>query len=293
MLRSMYSGVSGMKTNQTKMDVIGNNIANSTTTAFKAGRVQFRDLFSQSQARAQGPSAAGRGGVNPKQVGQGVSVSAIDTLFEGGSMQPTGRDLDLGIEGEGFFVVATDKQGTNLRYTRDGAFYKDEAGFLVNAEGFRLLGDSFQPEKPVTNPPVQKPTINSSALEALSIPNEINGHKLDSFSIDESGLITGIYDDGSVHYLGSITLAKFENNGGLEKRGGNTYAKSLNSGEPIYGTATAGGMGVVRQSCLESSNVDLANEFTDMIVTSRAYQANSRIITTADEMLQELISLKR
>ncbi len=286
MLRSMYSGVSGMKTNQTKMDVIGNNIANSTTTAFKAGRVQFRDLFSQSQARAQGPSADGRGGVNPKQIGQGVSVSAIDTLFEGGSMQPTGRDLDLGIEGEGFFVVATDKQGTNLRYTRDGAFYKDEAGFLVNAEGFRLLGDSFQSTKLPRK-------IDTSAREPLSIPNEIRKHKLDSFSIDESGLITGIYDDGSVHYLGSITLAKFENNGGLEKRGGNTYAKSLNSGEPIYGTATAGGMGVVRQSCLESSNVDLANEFTDMIVTSRAYQANSRIITTADEMLQELISLKR
>ena len=285
MLRSMYSGVSGMKTNQTKMDVIGNNIANSTTTAFKAGRVQFRDLFSQSQARAQGPSAAGRGGVNPKQVGQGVSVSAIDTLFEGGSMQPTGRDLDLGIEGEGFFVVATDREGSKLRFTRDGAFYKDQDGFLVNAEGFRLLGDRFQS--------TELPDVDPSVREPLSIPNEIEGHKLDSFSIDESGLITGVYDDGSVYYLGSITLAKFENNGGLEKKGGNTYEESLNSGEPVYETAAAGGMGVVRQGCLESSNVDLANEFTDMIVTSRAYQANSRIITTSDVMLQELINLKR
>ena len=103
MIRSMYSGISGMKTNQTKMDVIGNNIANATTTAFKSGRVRFQDMFSQTEARAQEPTVEGRGGVNPKQVGQGVTIAAIDTIFENAPMSPTGRDLDLGIEGNGFF----------------------------------------------------------------------------------------------------------------------------------------------------------------------------------------------
>src|SRR5690554_4717579 len=142
MIRSMYSGVSGMRSNQTKMDVIGNNIANVSTTAFKSSRVRFKDTFSQTEAHAQAPTATGRGGINMQQVGQGVTVAAIDMMFGGGALQPTGRDLDLAIEGEGFFVVSEDKAGVVERYTRDGAFFKDDQGNLVNSEGYYVLGIS-------------------------------------------------------------------------------------------------------------------------------------------------------
>lgn len=152
MLRSMYSGISGLKNFQTKLDVIGNNIANVNTVGFKKGRVNFKDLMSQTQASASG-STATRGGVNPQQVGLGSQLAAIDTIHGGGSLQQTGRGLDLGIEGEGFFMVA-DANGApdettgfineagfnNTLFTRNGIFYMDNNGYLVNADGKYLVG---------------------------------------------------------------------------------------------------------------------------------------------------------
>ena len=298
MIRSMYSGVSGLRSNQTKMDVIGNNIANVSTTAFKSNRVRFQDAFYQTQARAQAPTVGGLGGINPQQVGLGVTVAAIDTLFDGGQMQPTGRDLDLGIEGEGMFVVSEDTGGLLKRYTRDGVLYKDYVGNLVNAEGYHILGVSnFTGTMPNQTMPAAIQT-NGSNLGILSIPDTItdavgNEYKLETFYIDGTGLISAIYDNGEVYYPGRVALTKFPNTGGLEKLGGNTYANTRNSGAPEYGSPNDIGLGILRQGNLEMSNVDLANEFTEMIVTSRAYQANSRIITTSDELLQELINLKR
>ena len=298
MIRSMYSGVSGLRSNQTKMDVIGNNIANVSTTAFKSSRVRFQDAFYQTQARAQAPTTTGRGGINQQQIGQGVTVAAIDTMFEGGQMQPTGRDLDLGIEGEGFFVVSEDTAGLTRRYTRDGALYKDAVGNLINAEGYHILGVSNKDAN--GNPSQTGPApikTDGSNLGILSIPDTItvggNVHKLDTYYIDGTGLISAIYDNDEVYYPGRIAMAKFTNVGGLEKLGGNTYGITRNSGTAEYGSPNEIGLGVLRQGNLEMSNADLANEFTEMIVTSRAYQANSRIITTSDEMLQELINLKR
>jgi len=295
----MYSGVAGMRSNQTKMDVIGNNIANVNTTAFKSNRVRFQDTLYQTQAYAQAPVDDGRGGVNPKQIGQGSTVAAIDTMFENGALQPTGRDLDFGIDGEGFFVISADKNGDERRFTRDGVFYKDTQSYLVNAEGYYLLGVSNLDNNGMplqTDPAAVDPS--GTNLGILRIPETITDaagdvHRLETFYIDGSGLISAVYSNGQVYYPGRIALAKFPNVGGLDKLGGNTYGVTRNSGIPEYGSADQNGLGVLRQGNLEMSNVDLANEFTEMIITSRAYQANARIITTSDEMLQELINLKR
>lgn len=297
MLRSLYSGVSGMRSNQTKMDVIGNNIANVNTTAFKTGRARFQDLFSQTLSNAQAPSTSGRGGLNPQQVGLGVSVAAIDTVMSGGALQPTGRNLDFAIENDGFFIISQDTLGDIKRFTRDGAFFTDFEGNLVNAEGLRVLGyavDEYSLTSLITQP---ADSADYASLETMTIPNEISvggiDLSLETFSIDGSGLIQGIYSDGNVYKLGQVGIAKFKNPGGLEKLGGNTYRDSRNSGPIEVGIASQNGFGTIRQGVTEMSNVDLANEFTEMIITSRAYQANSRTITTSDEMLQELLNLKR
>lgn len=305
MLRSLYAGVSGMRSNQTKMDVIGNNIANVNTTAFKAGRARFQDLFSQTLSNAQAPSNTGRGGLNPMQVGLGVSVAAIDTVMTGGALQPTGRELDFAIENDGFFIVSQDTVGNIKRFTRDGAFFTDYEGNLVNAEGLRVMGylptDTDDNGLPVTTDPthIDDPATydDYGKLSTLQIPNEIeiggSVLSLETFSIDGAGLIQGIYSDGNVYNLGRVGIAKFKNPGGLEKLGGNTYRDTRNSGDIEIGVANQNGFGTIRQGVVEMSNVDLANEFTEMIITSRAYQANSRTISTSDEMLQELLNLKR
>ena len=331
MLKSLYSGVSGMKGFQTKMDVIANNIANTNTTAFKSGRARFQDMISQTNANASGPTAAGMGGINPQQVGLGVKVSAIDTIMTGGSLQSTGRDLDFGIEREGFFAVSSDVDGTggadgseeiivgNKYYTRDGAFFRDYEGNLVNSNGERILGYvpienySLDPNNLNTYNTVDDPNLSLpgfdddgnvigapdadtelAKLKPLIIPEVIAGDlKLQSYSVDGSGKIIGVYSDGKAYLLGQVGLVKFSNPEGLEKVGNNNYAFSNNSGEPVAGQAGGDGFGTIRQNFLEMSNVDLANEFTEMIIASRAYSANSRSITTSDEMLQELINLKR
>lgn len=298
MLRSLYAGVSGMRNNQTKMDTIGNNISNVGTTGFKSGRVKFQDMLSQTLTNAQAPTNNTLGGINGQQVGLGVRTGAIDTIMTDGAMQPTNRDLDFAIEGNGFFVVSQDKNADMKLYTRDGAFYRDYEGNLVNAGGYRVLGYGPQTAD-VFNTPVSDINLNKAAGEEtpLSIPNKITvgteDLNLESFSIDGSGQIIGVFDDGNPYLLGQLVLSKFNNAEGLEKAGNNNYSASGNSGEAQIGAANSEGYGTIRQGTLEMSNVDLANEFTEMIVTSRSYQANSRTITTSDEMLQELINLKR
>lgn len=144
MLRSLFAGVSGMKNNQIKMDVIGNNIANVSTTAFKSGRVRFQDIFSQTIKDAMPPATAGMGGTNPRQVGLGMQVAGIDTMTNQGSLQPTNRTLDCGIQNEGFFILgnrdSASAPGASLLYTRDGAFSLDENGNLINSDGYKVMG---------------------------------------------------------------------------------------------------------------------------------------------------------
>ncbi|MFG6496782.1 flagellar basal body rod protein FlgG [Fictibacillus sp. UD] len=273
MLRSMYSGISGMKNFQVKLDVIGNNIANVNTYGFKKGRTTFKDLVSQQIAGAAAPGA-GRGGVNAKQVGLGSQLATIDTVHTQGSLQTTGRPLDLGISGDGFFRLGTGTlNGTNITlsdttFSRAGNFYLDQNGYVVNGDGKFLLGNG--------NTTIQIPT------------------NAKSFSVGADGKVNFIDNVGVLQTAGQIQLAKFSNNEGLEKAGGNEYRQSTNSGLPTTSfPGDVGGAGTLVAGALEMSNVDLSEEFTEMIVAQRGFQANTRIITTSDEILQELVNLKR
>lgn len=299
MLKSMYSGVTGMKNIQTKMDSISNNISNVNTTGFKSGRVRFEDMISQTTANAQG-ATGNRGGINAQQTGLGVQVGSTDTIMNGGSLQATGRDLDFGIQNgdNSFFIVSGD--GTNMQYTRDGGFYTDSQGSLVSASGYTVMGFT----APLAGTfPVLNDGANldlSPVLGGIKISPTIDSQtagfgevNLQSYNIDNSGWVTGTYSDGESYVLGRVALASFTNPNGLEKTGGNMYNATANSGEAVNGGPLDPGYGLIRSGFLEMSNVDLANEFTEMIVASRAYQANSRSITVSDTMLEELINLKR
>lgn len=263
MLRSMYSGISGLKNFQTKLDVIGNNIANVNTYGFKKGRVTFKDTMSQTVSGASG-ATADKGGTNAIQIGLGSSLASIDNIDTQGSAQTTNRTLDFSIEGDGYFVV---KNGNQQLYTRAGNFYLDQDGALVTSEGFKVLG------------------IDE---EEITIPQNIV-----SFSIGQGGEITGVDANGTSNTIATIGVAKFTNPAGLTKAGNNTFQASANSGVLDIGTADTGGRGKLTSGRLEMSNVDLSEEFTDMIVAQRGFQANTRIITTSDEILQELVNLKR
>lgn len=264
MIKSMYSSIAGMKNFQQKLDVTSNNIANVNTFGFKKGRATFQDMVSQQMGAAQaGGEGAQGGGINGKQIGSGSKIGSIDTVHTQGSLQNTGRQLDLGISGEGFFHVT---DGDEDFYTRSGNFYLDGTGTLVTAEGMAL---------------------QSQDGGAIVIDDA------QSFSIGTDGTINIVTADGGADTAGPIRLALFDNPEGLEKVGGNTYRETANSGIAADGFPGADGRGDLISGTLEMSNVDLADEFTEMIVAQRGFQANTRGITTADEILQELMSLKR
>ncbi|MGW8425575.1 flagellar hook protein FlgE [Peribacillus simplex] len=421
MLRSMYSGISGLKNLQTKLDVIGNNVANVNTYGFKKSRVTFSDAMNQTVSGASA-ATANKGGTNSKQIGLGSTIATIDTIHTQSSLQTTGRDLDLGISGDGYFVV---KQGNSLSYTRAGNFYLDDNGTLVNANGLKVqaykvdengkrsktigdvavnvnailpaiattkisvsgnlaanaidgtvfsqqmkvvdengkeqtaniyfqkngddkwelfdeepaaLGDtSTTKPKPFTSvnfdangqivaadktqsgqtinissgkeddsdtavdESVQKVNLDfdfsnltqvKGSTTALVNPDGNKEGKLESFNIGASGEINGVYSNGLITTLGQLAVAKFSNASGLTKTGGNTFQESINSGTANINIAGEG-RGVIASGSLEMSNVDLSEEFTEMIVAQRGFQSNSRIITTSDEILQELVNLKR
>lgn len=308
MLRSMYSGISGLRNFQTKLDVLGNNISNVNTYGFKKGRTIFKDLYSQTVAGASGATAT-RGGVNPKQVGLGSQLAAIDTIHGGGPTQFTGNTLDLAIEGDGFFIVADGVGATptgfiNQSYTRAGNFYMDNRGYIVDTAGKYVFGlaasvgptdldttfPSGDPAPAVTTNPngTQPAVVANTIYKPIRIPTNAQ-----SMAIGNDGMITFVDSTGALKYAGQLVMAKFPNPGGLEKVGGNYFMPTTNSGNPFYSTATEQGIGEVKSGSLEMSNVDLAEEFTEMIVAQRGFQANTRIITTSDEILQELVNLKR
>lgn len=399
MLRSMYSGISGMKNFQTKLDVIGNNIANVNTYGFKKGRVTFKDAMNQTIA---GASAAqnNRGGKNPMQVGLGSTIASVDSVQTQSSFQTTGRALDLAVSGDGYFIV---KQGNSQYFTRAGNFYLDNNGTLVNADGMKVQSisngilqditvnvNSVLPAKqtntitmggnlPVdakgntklvqqiqvvdetgtahtldmtltSNDPaagkwdvtfmdnsLDDPTANiapatitinpanptgdatvdlkvndgtgqartlsvnfsqkdltmtAGSIDAQAVTDGNLQGSLESFNIGSDGVINGVFSNGSVLPLGQLALAKFSNPSGLENAGGNLFRQSVNSGVANINTP-GNGRGSIAAGSLEMSNVDLSEEFTEMIVAQRGFQANTKIITTSDEILQELVNLKR
>lgn len=463
MMRSLYSGVSGLQNHQTRMDVIGNNISNVNTTGFKRGRVNFQDMISQQIAGAAKPTEE-LGGVNPKDVGLGMTVATIEQVFTQGNLQSTGVSTDVAIQGNGFFIL---KDGDESFYTRNGQFGLDVNGTLVNpANGQRVQGwmardlngqqivqtsatptdltipvgskdpakatqnvlfacnlnkntpeiqegasaadiakgswsteekiyDSFgNPHllsvtftRVVGNPNAWQASVNVDANNAdftqtrvglggtngmdntfivefdnmgalrsvtdsvgnvsnpdgeiilttsYTVPEaeaDANGNParhefginlgtigsfentitqsasksttkaysqdgyalgyLDNFKIDSSGTITGVYSNGTNRVIGQIALATFANDRGLEKAGDNTYVQTNNSGQANIGESGVAGKGSLLAGALEMSNVDLSEQMTDMIVTQRGFQSNAKTITTADTLLETVLSLKR
>lgn len=272
MIRSMYSGVSGMRGFQTKLDVIGNNIANVNTVGFKGSRVMFKDIMSQTIDGTTAPND-NSGGVNAKQIGLGVSLASIDTVHTPGSAMMTNRPLDLRIDGDGFFAVSLGEDQDAPFLTRAGDFHLDASRTLVTGDGLNVL---------------------DSGGGVIQLEEDIV-----AFSISQTGEIIAKRDDGTTEATGvQLGVVKVVNPEGLEKIGGNLYRLTPNAveeGEVEIVTANdpEAGTGAIIAGQLEMSNVDLTGEFTEMIVAQRGFQANSRIITTSDEVLQEVVNLKR
>ena len=289
MMRGMYAAISGLEAHQTMLDVTANNLANVDTIGYKAQRTTFVDELSQNLTAATGPNGF-NGGANAKQVGLGVEVGSIYNLMGGGSLQTTGNALDIAIQGDGFFQVGNGAPGTTapytsnlpstVNYTRAGNLTLNSAGFLTTQSGQYVVGST-------------APSSSSSAT-----PTYIN--------VPPGSTNIAVGQDGGVSYTdenatsptfgqtvtaGYITLATFPNQAGLQRDGGSMWSATASSGAATVGTPSVGGYGETLSGELEMSNVDLATEFTNMITAERGYQANSKVITTADSMLQTVVNM--
>lgn len=297
MVRSLYSGVSGLKTHQQKMDVIGNNIANVNTYGFKGSRVTFQDVFYQTMRNATAGSAAS-GGTNPSQIGYGSQVGSIDTMMSRSGFASTGNALDMAIAGEGFFMVQ-DASG-NISYTRAGIFTIDNDGYLVDSAGNFVLGrvNNSGTKTPTNFTPYTPSDIGDLKKIQILIPKEVGETpqtvaNLTSLAFGTNGEIVGIHPTLGTLYFGVLEVGLFDNPSGLLASGGTNFSATEASGEVKIAAPSFDGSGALVTNALEMSNVDLSQEFTDMIITQRGFQANSRIITTSDSMLEELVNLKR
>ncbi len=413
MIRSMFTAISSLNLQQKYLDVVSNNLANANTMGFKASRVLSQDQFSQMMSPGSAPTAT-QGGVNPTQIGLGVNLGYISANFTQGVLQSTGRNMDLGVQGDGFFIYGNQ----NRRYSREGSMSLDMEGNLVNsASGLRTQGwmaasgvidtdlpvddinivtdktlaqatanvilggnlssttaaagtnvismgvydslgalqtasitftrgSSAAPVLPtntwnwaVTSSPtgasgagtvtfdaggqvtgstvgagtpvtilgsagsaVLKPIIDFTKLTQLASANSATvtsqdglpaGNVTDVYISPNDGIISLMYSNGMSEQVGQVALARFNNPSGLMKGEDTSFLAGLNSGDAQIGAASTGGRGSIAASYLEASNVDMAQEFTNMILAQRGFQASSRVITTSDEILQELVNLKR
>lgn len=271
MVGSLFSGVSGIQQFQQKLNVIGNNIANSNTLGFKTGRADFEDAFSQSFS----------GGSSQIQVGSGVSTSSVQSLFQQGTLANTGNATDLAIEGSGFFTVRDPVSGKTFA-TRAGNFTLDNERYLVTSDGLRVQG--FTDAGLGTRGDIQIDAVGNPTGDTTSLKN---------FNVDASGKIVVVQESGASFVRAQVLLQNFSNPGALIKEGGNLFS-GLDEAGPLADIAApdTNGLGKIAGGRLEMSNVDLAGEFADLITTQRGFQASARIITTTDEMLQELVNLK-
>lgn len=410
MMRSLFAGVSGLRNHQARLDVIGNNIANVNTVAFKSSRVTFTEGFAQLLQGASRPSTT-VGGTNPQQIGSGSAIGSIDQNMAQGTLENTGKNTDLAVQGNSFFIV---RNGGQNYYTRAGNFTLDGDGRLIaptngavvqgliadsmgnissssqigdiklplnqmtaaqktttvrltgNLDETAAVGDThamgvtvfdatgaphnlqytftntatgawdwavtcstaavspatgsvtFNPDgtfdtftgSPITLTPNSGANAFDIAVDA-GTQNDINGlagfalasnavvsyqdgyqaGSLNNISIDGDGVIHGSFTNGVSQALAQIGLARFNNPGGLVQQGDNMFSVSANSGLPVLGFAGSSDASSITAGALEDSNVDLSQEFTDMIVTQRGFQANARVITTSDQMLAELVNL--
>jgi flagellar hook protein FlgE len=297
MMTGMYAAISGLDANQALLNETANNLANVNTVGYKAASVTFAESLTQVLSGASGPTAT-NGGSNPVQVGLGVQVSATRNEMTEGSFQSTNNPLDIAIEGSGFLRVgagappAKEPYTTGLpakvNYTRAGDLTTDSQGFLTTEAGEYVIG-----RNAVATTTEAGTTYAAGKEESyLRIPPGSS-----NVSIGQNGAVT--YTDEnpeSTTYqqrvtAGFISLATFPNEAGLERLGGSLWGQTANSGAPIVGTPDTAGFGTTIGGELEMSNVDLATEMTNMITAERGYQANSRVISTADEMLGTLVTM--
>jgi flagellar hook protein FlgE len=276
MMRSMFAAISGLKAHQVMLDVTAADIANVNTVGYKSSRMTFRDSLSQLQRGGAAPGP-GTGGSNAAQVGLGSQVGSIDNLMGGGAIQTTGNTFDVAISGEGWFRIGSSTAPavpTAIEYTRAGNFTTNNAGYLTTQEGSFVIG---------------RTAPGGAGTDTL-------------INVPPGSGNVAIGQDGSVSYqptaggprvtAGYLSLAKFANEGALERRGNNDWAAGANAGPEVVSTP-GGTYGTTQAGAVEMSNVDLASEFTNMITAQRGFQANSRIISTADQMLQDLVNLIR
>lgn len=412
MIRSMFTAVNSLYNQQVFMDMVADNLSNVNTPGFKSSYIRFKDQFAQTMRMGSAPATTNNlGGTNPLQIGLGSNIGTVSQVFSQGALQSTGRELDLAISGDGFFVY---RKGETEYYSRDGSIAIDARGALVNSntgeyiQGWQADGlgdintgnpltdivvpvdsttarptenatlqgnldantadagtfnvtfgtyDSLGVLKPVTvqftrtaNPvPAPVPltttwnwaatsggvgngtlvfdangrhisgggdvsvtgsagtnpttcTINMEGITMLSSTNSVAlttqdglaAGSLMGFNVSSNtGEVFGVFSNGDQHRIGQLAMALFINPAGLTRQGNNQYLAGLNSGEPRIGQPSAGGRGTVASGYIEGSNVDMSREFSNMIMAQRGFQASSRIITTSDQMLQELVNLGR
>ncbi|WP_319761686.1 flagellar basal-body rod protein FlgG [Maridesulfovibrio sp.] len=260
MMRSLWTAATGMVAQQTHIDVLSNNLANVNTQGFKKSRVEFEDLMYQTMRIAGSETEGGNKLPTGMQIGMGVKEVSIHKFFSQGSFESTGNPLDVAIEGNGFFLV--DRNGEDA-YTRSGAFKLDSDGRLVTSNGYPL-----QPEFTVP-------------AEAVNVVVSEDGHIA---ALDKNGIELSSAD---------ITIYDFINEAGLNAVGKNLYLETEASGAAIQGTPGDDNFGTLAQGYLEGSNVELVDEMVGLIVGQRAYETNSKAITTSDSMLQTAINVKR
>jgi flagellar hook protein FlgE len=264
LIGSLTSGVSALRTFSKSIETIGDNIANANTTGFKSSRTRNEDSFSQTLETASGSSSS-------LQVGSGVNVATNRQNFTQGSLSSTGVPTDIGIAGNGFFKVKNSATSESF-VTRDGNFKLDATGYLVNSQGLRVQG----------------------AAGDIKLTNAVT-NPLQSFSVADDGEITEFYSDSTSATLNTIHLWNFNDPTSLERSSGNLYRETPSAGviNALGDAAGTLGLGATKQGTIEMSNVDLAQEFTDLITAQRSFQAGSRIITVSDSVLQEIVDLKR
>ncbi len=265
MIRALWTSASGMEAQQLNLDVISHNIANVNTVGFKKSRANFEDLIYQNLKDPGVMSSTETRVPTGMQVGLGVKLSDVAKSFSQGSLMKTDRPLDIAIQGKGFFKI--ELPGGGEAYTRAGDFQIDDQGYIVTPEGYRL-----------------SPNIQVTAPETLI-----------SINISENGNVYAVRNEGGVQTteeLGQIKLYRFINPPGLQAIGQNLFKQTDASGEPIEGDPNTDGFGKLAQGFLEASNVNIVEEMVNLIVAQRAYEMNSKGITTADEMLRTVATLK-
>ena len=280
LIGTLTSGVSALKSFTKDLEVIGNNIANVNTTAYKGSTTSFEDSFSNTM-RSSAPSSATTSNVSAIQVGSGVQIGAIQARFTQGSLSSTGVSTDLGVSGSGFFQVVNPADGSTFA-TRAGDFRFDDQGYLVTTSGYRVQG------------------LNNGSVGDIKLGTPPAGAQLKSFSFDGQGKLVEYYSDGTNAGTNQGLLQSFRDPSALQRAGDNLFTGFTAAGPVGGATLSAGnnapgsnGLGKIESGTLELSNVDLTEQFANMIAAQRSFQASSRVVTVSDSVLEEIVNLKR